>query len=69
MRTLSGIYKGARVVQLQDDVDLPTDLKVVVVIPECDDETALRRQLLHTAEQAFAKLWDNEQDEVWREYL
>jgi len=69
MRTLSGIYKGARVVQLQDDVDLPTDLKVVVVIPECDDETALRRQLLHTAEQAFAKLWDSDQDEVWREYL
>jgi len=69
MRTLSGIYKGARVVQLQDDVDLPTDLKVVVVIPEYDDETALRRQLLHAAERAFAKLWDNEQDEVWREYL
>lgn len=69
MKTIPGVYRGARVVQLQDDVDLPTDAKVLVVIPEYDDETALRRQLVHTAEQAFAKLWDNDQDEVWREYL
>ena len=69
MRTLPGVYRGDRVVQLQDDVDLPADLRVLVVIPEHDDETALRRQLLRTAERAFAKLWDNEQDEVWREYL
>jgi len=34
-----------------------------------DDERVLRSQLQHAAEVVFAKLWDNEGDEVWSEYL
>jgi len=34
-----------------------------------DDENHPRRQLQMAAEVTFAKLWDNEADEVWNEYL
>ena len=69
MKKLSAIYKGDRVIHLLEDVNLPKDTEVLVVIPERDDERALRSQLQSTAEAVFAKLWDNEEDEVWNEYL
>jgi len=69
MRTLPAIYKGKQVVELLEEVDLPEDVKVLVVIPELDDEKALRSQLQGAAEGVFAELWDNEEDEVWNEYL
>jgi uncharacterized protein YbcI len=69
MKTLSGIYKGKRVVELFEDIDLPKDIEVLVVIPEEDDERKLRNQLQNTAEGVFAKLWNNKEDEVWNEYL
>jgi len=69
MKTLSAIYKGGRVVELFEDVDLPEDIKVLVVIPGQEDERALRSQLQSAAEVVFAKLWNNEEDEVWNEYL
>jgi uncharacterized protein YbcI len=31
---LSAIYKGERVVELFEDIDLPKDIAVLVVIPE-----------------------------------
>ena len=34
-----------------------------------DDERVLRSQLQCAAETAFARLWDNEGDEIWNEYL
>lgn len=69
MQTLSAIYKGQRVVELFEDIDLPKDIVVLVVIPEQDDERELRSQLRSAAEIVFAKLWDNKGDEVWNEYL
>ena len=53
-----------------EDIALPRDIKVFVVIPEQDqDEMALRRQFQSAAETVFAKLWDNKADKVWNEYL
>ncbi len=69
MKTLSGVYKGKRVVELFEDIDLPKNIGVLVVIPEDDDERKLRNQLQSAAEVVFAKLWDNKEDEVWNEYL
>ena len=68
-QTLSATYRGDRVVELCQDVVLPKDIKVFVVIPEQDDEMMLRNQLESAAEVAFARLWDNEEDDVWNEYL
>jgi hypothetical protein len=69
MKTLSAIYKGNRVVELLEDIDLPEHRKILVVILEPDDERILRNQLQDAAEKAFAKLWDNKEDEIWNEYL
>jgi hypothetical protein len=69
MKTLSAIYKGKRVLELFEDIDLPKDIVVLVVIPDQEDERELRSQLQSAAEVVFAKLWDNEGDEVWNEYL
>jgi len=69
METLSAIYKGNRVVELIEDTDLPENIEVLVVIPEQDDERVLRSQLRGAAEIVFSKLWDNQEDEVWNEYL
>ena len=69
MQTLSAIYKGQRVVELFEDIDLPKNIVVLVVIPEQENERELRSQLRSAAEVVFAKLWDNEGDEVWNEYL
>ena len=38
-------------------------------ITEQEDERELHSQLQSAAEVVFAKLWDNEGDEVWNEYL
>ena len=70
MQTLSATYKGGRIVELFEDIALPRDVRVFVVIPEQDkDELALHRQFQSVAEIVFAKLWDNDADEVWNEYL
>jgi hypothetical protein len=68
METLSAIYRGNRVVELIEDADLPENIEVLVVIPE-QDERILRSQLQSAAEVVFSKLWDNQEDEVWNEYL
>ncbi len=34
MKTLSAICKGERVVELFEDIDLPKDIAVLVVVPE-----------------------------------
>lgn len=69
MKTLSAVYKGERVVELFEDIDLPKNIVVLVVVPEQNNERELRSQLRSAAEVVFAKLWDNEGDEVWNEYL
>ena len=48
-----------------EDTDLPKDIAVVVVVPVQGDERALRSQLQSASEAVFAKLWDNDGDEVW----
>ncbi len=68
MKTLSAKYKGNRILELNDLLDLPIDSKILVVIPEDDDEKTMHQQLRSVAEVAFAKLWHNKEDEVWREY-
>lgn len=40
-----------------------------VMIPGQEDEAEIRRHLQGAAEDVFAKLWDNEDDEVWKEYI
>ena len=39
-------------------------IAVLVVVPDQEDERELRSQLQSAAEVIFAKLWDNEEDEV-----
>ena len=69
MKTFPAIYRGDRVVELVEDIALPKDIEVLVVIPEQDNERTLRSQLQSAAEPVFARLWDNQEDEVWNEYL
>ncbi|MSS70440.1 MAG: hypothetical protein EXS64_03020 [Candidatus Latescibacteria bacterium] len=69
MKTLSAIYKGNLTIELSEDPNLPEDTAVLVVLPERGDEDEMRLQLRNAAEFVFAKLWDNEEDEVWSEYL
>ena len=38
MKTLSVTYKSGRVVELFEDIDLPKDIAVLVVIPEQEDK-------------------------------
>ena len=52
-----------------EEVDPPKDVEVLVVIPESDDEKVLRSQLQGAAESVLAEFWNNEEDEVWSEYL
>jgi hypothetical protein len=54
---------------LFEDIDLPKETAVLIVTPEQEDEKELRSQLRSAAEVVFAKLWDDEEDEVWNEYL
>lgn len=61
MKTLSAIYKGERVVELPEDIDLPKDMGMLVVVPE---EEELPSELRSAAEVVVAKLWDNKGDEV-----
>ena len=69
MKTFPAIYRGDRVIELVEDISLPKDIEVLVVIPEQDDERTLRNQLQSATETIFARLWDNQEDEVWNEYL
>lgn len=69
VKTFSGIYKGNRLIELDEDIGLTKNIKVLIMIPEEDDEILLRNQFLRTAEGAFAKIWNNEEDTVWNEYL
>lgn len=69
MRTISAIYKGDRAVELLEDVDVPRNGVVWVIVPGEQDEREMHRQLQSAAEVVLAKLWDNEEDDVWHEYL
>ena len=68
MKTIRATYKGARIVELFEDIKLPQDLPVYVMIPDDEDEKELRNQFQRAAQLAFAKVWDNAADEVWNEY-
>jgi len=46
---------------------MPTDYFKATT--EQEDERELCSQLQNAAEVVFARLWDNEGDEVWNEYL
>ncbi len=70
MQTFPAIYRGKRLVELAEDIDLPQDARVLVVIPQQGrDEKMLHGQFQQAAEATFARMWDNEADEVWGEYL
>ena len=34
MKTFSAIYKGERIIELFENIDLPKDMAVLVVVPE-----------------------------------
>ena len=69
MTTVSAVYKGNRQVELQEDIELPSNSSVLVLLPEDDDEKTTQQFLRLASESAFKKLWDNDEDEVWNEYL
>ncbi len=69
MKTFTAIYKGNRIIELNEGLELAENTVVFVVIPEQADEDAMRFHLATAAQSTFAKLWDNEEDEVWNEYL
>lgn len=33
MRTITAVYKGNRQIELQQDIDLPSDMTVAVILP------------------------------------
>jgi hypothetical protein len=68
MKTLAAVYKGNRFIELSQDVELSKDCQVIVLIPEQEDEE-MPQQLQVATEAPFARLWDNEDDEIWRDYL
>ena len=59
MKALSAIYKGQRVVELFEDIDLPKDIVVLVVIPEQEDERELRSQLRSAFDQVAVTFANN----------
>jgi len=69
MKMYSAKYKGDQVIELPEDIDLPMDIEILILVPGQDDERKLHKQLHIAAESAFGKLWNNEEDEVWNEYL
>ena len=69
MKTVSAIYKGGRILELSEKLDLPQNSVVFVIISDQEDETELRLQMKSAAEIVFAKMWDNDDDEVWNEYV
>jgi hypothetical protein len=69
MKTLSGIYKGNRMIEINEDIKIKKNIKVIIIIPEQDDEDLLKAQFQSSAEVTFDKLWNNEEDKVWNEYL
>jgi len=69
MKTLSAVYRGNRTVELSDNLDIPKDTAVLVVIPDEDDEIEMHSQLQDAAQAVFAKSWDNEKGEIWNGYL
>ena len=69
MRMVAAIYKGNRVIELKEDIDLPSNSSVTVLLPTEEDERVTQQFLQKASERVFEKLWDNEEDEVWNEYL
>lgn len=69
MRTVAAIYKGNRVIELKEDIDLPSNSSVTVLLPTEDDERMMKQFLQRASEKVFEKLWNNDGDEVWNEYL
>jgi hypothetical protein len=69
MKTLSGVYKGDRLVEIEQDVQISKNIKVIIIIPDQDDEDILKTQFQKSAEVTMGKLWDNEEDNIWNEYL
>lgn len=69
MKTYTAIYKGNRIIELNEGLELAENTVVFVVISEQADEDEMRLQLTLAAHNTSAKLWDNAEDEVWNEYL
>jgi len=69
MRTVVAVYRGNRVIELQEDIDLPSNSSVMVLLPTDMDERVTQQFLQKASEKVFEKPWDNEGDEVWNEYL
>ncbi len=69
MRALTGMYKGDRLIQLLEEVDLPPDAEVYILLPDPEDEIVMRSEMKRIAEVSFARLWSYSGDDVWNEYL
>jgi hypothetical protein len=69
MRTVAAIYKGNRGIELQENIDLPSNSFVTVLLPTKEDDRVTHQFLPEAAEKGFEKLWDNDGDKIWAEYL
>lgn len=69
MRTITAVYKGNRQIELQQDIDLPSDTTVAVILPAKGEDRLIQQNLQKASEAGFSKLWDNEEDDIWNEYL
>lgn len=56
-------------VEIDEAINITTSLKSITIIPEQDDEYLFKAQLQDSAEVTFCKLWNNEDDNFWNEYL
>ena len=69
MKTLSAIYKGNGILELSENLEIPQDTPVTIIIPNSDDEPELRLHIQDIGQKALEKLWENQEDEVWNEYV
>ena len=63
------VIRDGKIVAAGTGVTVPKDAVVLVLISEQEDENEMRHQLKSAAEIVFAKMWDNDEDEVWNEYV
>ncbi len=69
MQIITAKYLGNRLIELPMSLDLPQNSEITLVLADNGDNVELRKQFQQLGERALAKLWDNEEDDVWYEYL
>lgn len=69
MRAALAHYDGQQI-QLDDRLDIPQGAKFIVVVLDSSDGADLNAtDMMAAQEPAFARVWDNEEDAIYDQYL